>query len=375
MKDVFITGLGAFLPGDPVDNGAMEEYLGLVFGKKSRHRAAALRQNRIQNRHYALDKTGKPLHSSASMAARAIQAAIEASEATPRDIGYLAASATLGDGLVPGLASHIHAALGWDQPVEIANFSSVCASALMALKGALLQLRGGEHSGAVVSGSEFSSRYFRPGQFEQVASYRATGAVPAEADFLRFTLSDGAGAALLQTRPNARQLSLKIQWIALQSFAHRFAPCMTGGMVSQQDDWRGWGDFGDPLAAVAAGALVLRQDFALLERMLPVWVAHYLELIEQGRIVPEKIDHVCSHFSSHALWDAMTALLRRAGAMIDESKWFTNLYTKGNTGTAAIFIILEELYRSGKLQRGQNILCHVPESGRCLNGFMLLEVV
>lgn len=375
MKEVFITGLGAFLPGAPVDNDVMEDYLGLVFGKPSRYRAAALRQNRIRQRHYALDKAGTPLHSSAGMAAQAIQTAVEASEATPRDIGFLASAATLGDGLVPGLASHIHAALGLEQSVEIANFTSVCASALMALKSAQLQLRGGEHACAVVSGSEFASRYFRPGHYEPVAAFRAAGAVPPEADFLRFTLSDGAGAALLQTRPNDRQLSLKIHWIDLRSFAHRFAPCMTGGMVRQAEGWCGWGDYGDPQAAVAAGALVLRQDFALLERMLPVWVAHYLELIEQGRIVPDKIDHVCSHYSSHALWDAMTALLRRAGAMIDESKWFTNLYTKGNTGTAAIFIMLEELYRSGKLRRGQNILCHVPESGRCLNGFMLLEVV
>jgi 3-oxoacyl-[acyl-carrier-protein] synthase III len=41
----------------------------------------------------------------------------------------------------------------------------------------------------------------------------------------------------------------------------------------------------------------------------------------------------------------------------------------------SIFILLEELYHSGRLQAGEKILCHVPESGRALNGFMLLEVM
>ena len=71
----------------------------------------------------------------------------------------------------------------------------------------------------------------------------------------------------------------------------------------------------------------------------------------------------------------MIKLLRQSGAMIDENKWFTNLYTKGNTGAASIFIMLEELYREGGLKKGEKILCHVPESGRSINGLMLLEVV
>ncbi|HEY8190698.1 MAG TPA: 3-oxoacyl-[acyl-carrier-protein] synthase III C-terminal domain-containing protein, partial [Micavibrio sp.] len=69
------------------------------------------------------------------------------------------------------------------------------------------------------------------------------------------------------------------------------------------------------------------------------------------------------------------ALLKKAGAMIDEEKWFTNLYSKGNTGTASIFIMLDELFHSGKLKSGEKILCHVPESGRGLNCLMVLEVV
>ncbi len=150
---------------------------------------------------------------------------------------------------------------------------------------------------------------------------------------------------------------------------------MVGGAVKHDQDWRYWSSFSDPVAAAHAGALHLFQDFELMKRMLPVWVSHYLDLIDKGRIAIDRIDHVCSHYSSHGLREEITVLLEQAGAMIDEKKWFTNLYTKGNTGAASIFIMLEELYREGDLKKGETILCHVPESGRCMNGFMLLEVV
>ena len=337
-------------------------------------RARTVKQNKIKTRHYAVNKNGESLHSSSSMAAQAIQNAVKNSEVMLDDITYLASSSTLGDALVPGLAAHIHAALNL-KAIEIANFQSVCASALMAIKSAYLQVKTNEHRCVAVSGSEFASRYFRPGNYECVAAYNNSQEVPFQADFLRFTLSDGAGAAILETKPNARQLSLKIKWVELRSFAHLFENCMVGGAVQQDDNWKYWSSFGDPIAAAKAGAFILIQDFELMKRMLPVWVSHYLDLIEKGQIVIDKIDHVCSHYSSHSLREEVISLLKQAGAMIDEDKWFTNLYAKGNTGTASIFIMLDELYHSGKLKKGETILCHVPESGRALNGFMLLEVV
>ncbi|MFZ4762239.1 MAG: 3-oxoacyl-[acyl-carrier-protein] synthase III C-terminal domain-containing protein [Alphaproteobacteria bacterium] len=362
------------MPGAPIHNSDMENYLGQIGGKPSKYKSLVLRQNKIKTRHYALDKNGHLLFSSAEMAALAIQDAIKKSEINADNIQYLAASATLGDVLVPGLASHIHAILGIP-PIEIANFQSVCASALMALKSAYTQLKCGEHRCATVSGSEFASRYFRPGFYEHTTQFQQAGEIDFAADFLRFTLSDGAGAAILETRPNTRQLSLKIHWIDIRSYADRFDICMVGGGAKEHGDWQYWSNYASPIEAVQAGALMLRQDFELMKQMIPVWIAHYLDLIDMGKITIATIDHVCSHYSSHSLRLEAITLLKKAGAMIDEEKWFSNLASKGNTGTASIFIILEELYHSGRLQKGETILCQVPESGRAVSGFMLLEVV
>jgi 3-oxoacyl-[acyl-carrier-protein] synthase-3 len=150
---------------------------------------------------------------------------------------------------------------------------------------------------------------------------------------------------------------------------------MVGGGAMHNDKLTGWSMFGSPEAAMRAGAFALSQDFELMRKMIPVWISQYLELVDKGEIMPDEIDHVVSHYSSQGLRDETIALLKTTGAMIPEEKWFSNLTSKGNTGTASIFILLEELFYSGKLQKGQKLLCQVPESGRALNGFMLLEVV
>ncbi|MCB1563847.1 MAG: 3-oxoacyl-ACP synthase [Alphaproteobacteria bacterium] len=373
-NNVFINGLGAFLPGDPVPSSEMEDYLGCINGKPSRHRALVLRQNKIKTRHYALNKEGEPQYSSADMAAEAINQAVQNSEISKNDITYLASASTLGDVLVPGLASHVHAKLKI-LPIEIANFQSVCASSLMAIKTAFLQIKSGEHECAAVCGSEFASRYFRPGFYEGTNQVNEDGKLSLDADFLRFTLSDGAGALIMESGQNTKDLSLKVCWIDIRSFADRFETCMVGGGRKQDAGMKAWGDYSDPAEAKKDGALMLTQDFDLMKRMIPVWVSHYLDLIDQEKIVIDEIDHVCSHYSSHSLREETITLLKKTGAMIDEEKWFSNLYSKGNTGSASIFIMLEELYREGGLQKGEKILCHVPESGRSVNGLMLLEVV
>ncbi len=63
------------------------------------------------------------------------------------------------------------------------------------------------------------------------------------------------------------------------------------------------------------------------------------------------------------------------GFNVPYEKWFTNLADKGNTGSASIYVMLEELFHSGRLCSGEKILCYIPESGRFSVAYMLLSVV
>ena len=55
-EKAYINSIASFLPGTPVPNEEMEDYLGLIGGKTSRVRSIVLRQNGIKTRYYGLDK-------------------------------------------------------------------------------------------------------------------------------------------------------------------------------------------------------------------------------------------------------------------------------------------------------------------------------
>ncbi len=62
LREAFITGTGAFLPGEPVTNDRMEDFIGRIGGRKSATGQRALRWTGIDTRHYALTPAGEPLH-------------------------------------------------------------------------------------------------------------------------------------------------------------------------------------------------------------------------------------------------------------------------------------------------------------------------
>lgn len=373
---VYINALGKFLPGNPVSNDEMEAHLGLIGGRPSRLRTRILKQNGITSRHYAIDREGKVQYWNCDLAARAAHDALARSELNPNDIEYLAAATSQSDLLAPGFASMVHGELGIS-PCEIASLGGVCASGVMALKSAYLGIRAGERSNALVCASEFTSRFFRAGLFEETRAFKETGRVCFDAEFLRWMLSDGAGAAVLENRPNARGLSLRVDWIDLVSYADRFDVCMYAGANKREARrlGRSWYDYANFSEAAADGAMLLKQDLEILDNVVALGVARYFELIEAGRFHPRDIDWMACHYSSHLFRGKIFEMLERGGGMIPEERWFTNLYTKGNTGAASMFIMLEELLNEGHLRAGQKVLCMVPESGRFVVSFMLLTVV
>ena len=375
MRPVYVTQTGQCLPGRPIGNAEMVRYIGSLSPEAERLGRLTLRQNRIRHRHYAIDPDGTSDWTVAKLAAGAIGDVLARAEIAPDAIGFLATATTQNDLLVPGLASGVHAATGLP-PMEIASLQSVCGSSMMAMKAAMLQVAAGEHAAALVAGAEFSSRYFRPGQYLGTETMRADGTLPGDAEFLRWTLSDGAAALLIEDRPASHGLSLRIDWISLRSFADRFVPCMTGGGVRQEDgSLTPWSHFDTIDQAARAGAFQLRQDVDALHRMLPVWLGEFMRLVEAKRIDPDGVDWFLCHYSAHSLREEMVRLAERAGCLIPEERWFTNLYEKGNVGAASIFLMLDDLLRSGRLEPGQRLLCAVPESGQCLMAYAALTVV
>lgn len=110
-ESVYITALGKFLPGPPISNDEMEDYLGMIGGKPSRLRSRILKQNGILSRHYAIDRQGSVNYWNCDLAARAALDAVSRSELNLAEIEMLAAATTQSDLLAPGFASLTHGQL------------------------------------------------------------------------------------------------------------------------------------------------------------------------------------------------------------------------------------------------------------------------
>lgn len=373
MTDVFITGLGKYFPGAPIPNEEMEDYLGRIHGRPARAKARVLAQNGIKTRHYAIDKSQRTLMRNSELAASAVRDLL-ARAAPSGPVDFLGAATTQGDLCVPGFASMVHAELGLPA-LEIASLGGVCASGVVALKTAYLQVRAGEKRNAVACASELPSRLFKASRYESYLGPDDT--LSFDAEFLRWMLSDGAGAALLQPAPAARGLSLRVDWIDVRSFAHEHSTCMYAGGVKGPDGAMGpgWLDYPTFDAAGHEGALFLRQDVRQLDALVRLGVDGFFRLIDEGRVAPAEIDHVVCHYSSQFFRTRIFELLEKAGAPVPPEKWFSNLSTRGNVGSASVFVLLEELINEGHVRPGQQIFVMIPESGRFVVSYAKLTVV
>jgi 3-oxoacyl-[acyl-carrier-protein] synthase-3 len=370
-QEVYINAISKYLPGQPVSNDEMEEYLGAINGKPSKARLRILKQNGIKSRYYAIDKEQRTTHLNSELASNAVLELLKTSGVNPQSVDYLAAATTQGDILVPGFASMVHANLPLPA-CETASFGGVCASGMVGLKTSYLQVASGLKQNAVCCASELVSRLFKSQRYED---QKTDGKLSFDTEFLRWMLSDGAGAMLLQPTPLDGGLSLKIEWIEIKSHANHYDVCMYAGSNREKSEFKSWFDYPNFTQAGQDGAMNLKQDIRMLDEIVKVSVYDLFDLIDKNYLKPSDIDWAVFHYSSHFFRSKAMDLLKAGGVDIPEEKWFTNLHSKGNTGSASIFIMLEELFNEGKLKPGQKILCMVPESGRFMTAFMYLTVV
>jgi 3-oxoacyl-[acyl-carrier-protein] synthase-3 len=376
---VYITGTAAFLPNAPVANDDMERVLGQLGDKPSRARPTVLRSNGIKQRHYAIDPvTLEVTHSNAGLTAEAVR--ILGNEGFDLNkLECLSCGTSIADQLMPNQAAMVQGELGLP-PLEVVATTGVCLSGLASIKYAYLAVAAGVHKNAVATGSELASQVMSSTNLEVESETRDLELKPELAfdrDFLRWMLSDGAGAFLLESEPRADRLNLRIDWIDIFSYAGTMETCMYAGAVKGPDGKvKGWARF-TPAERERHTIMAVRQDVKLLNEFVMLYtVQKPLETLAQKRgLRADQIDWFLPHYSSKFFRDKVLSHMKNAGVEVPQDRWFTNLAEKGNTGAASVYIIVDELLRSGRAKKGQRLLCYVPESGRFSTGFMHLTVV
>lgn len=364
---VYIQSAGYHLPGAPVNNQEMDDFIAPLNRMSLRIKNKILTENGIQTRHYAIDKNGDTLTSHTKLAANAIHDCLARANTTLSDVSLLAVGSSGSDALIPGFAAMVQGELR-APPMATLSSLGVCAAGISAIEFAAQSIELGAHQQALVAAAEMPSRIFKKSRFAP-RGYSSDF----DAHFLRWMLSDGAGALLLTDAPQAQNgVRLKINWIHQKSFAGDYPVCMQLGLT--EDRSKSFLDFPSSSEAEAAGALSLRQDIRLLPHLFDVSIHEYVKLVRDGWVTSGEIDHFLCHYSSARFIPVVEELLDKAGLTIPRERWYSNLTTRGNTGSASIFIMLAEFLDTHQVKPGEKIFCFIPESGRMTAAYMLIEV-
>ena len=379
--EVYINDIAAFLPNEPVSNDEIEQVLGKIHNIPSRIKNRVLKSNGIEKRYYAIDrKTGKLNYTNAQLTAEAVRRLKPYENFSVNDIQCLCCGTSMADLILPGHGLMVQGELGMS-PCEVITTTGICLSGITSFKAAYANVALQLSDNAVATGSELASSLIRSNFFEHLKGdpdFKNHPILTFESDFLRWMLSDAAGAVFMSGKKNNGKKSLRVDWIEHVSYAGELEVCMFAGAHKKDDGTViGWRQLDSFTEALANNYFALKQDTGILnEEIIKVSIDRALaRAIERRKIKADEIDWFLPHYSSEFFRDKIHDAMVGIGFHIPYEKWFTNLTYKGNTGSASIYVMMEELFHSDKLQEGDKLLCYIPESGRFSIAYMLLTVV
>jgi len=376
MFEVYITKAAKYLPNEAVSNEEMESFLGLINDTASKARRIILRNNKITSRYYAVDKTGKSTHSNAELTRNAVEQLFD-ENFTAQDLEVLSCGTSTPDIFLPSHAAMVHGLLK-NKSVELNSSTGVCCAGMNSLKFGFLSVRSGNSKNAICTGSEKVSTWLNAQKYNHEAdnlkSLEEQPIIAFKKDFLRWMLSDGAGAFLLENNPRG-PISLKIEWMEAFSYAYELETCMyAGGDKLENGEIKSWSDYA-PEQWLNESVFSIKQDVKLLDEFILVKGAESMkDAMDKNNVSSDDITYFIPHVSSNFFVEGLKKGLTEKGIEIADEKWFMNLSRVGNVGSASIYLALEELMNSGKLKKGEKILLSVPESGRFSFAYAYLTV-
>ncbi|MEO6315787.1 MAG: beta-ketoacyl-ACP synthase III [Chitinophagaceae bacterium] len=379
LNPVYITNTAVFFPNEPVSNDEMEEFLGYIDNKPSKSKRIVLRNNGIKNRFYALAKGGKITHTNAEMTANAVRGLFKNDNGNLKEIELLSCGTSSPDQMMPSHGVMVHGLLPEASAIEVVSPSGVCCAGMHAFKYAWLAIKAGDVSRAVATGSERMSASLISSVFEdeveKLKSLEANPYIGFEKDFLRWMLSDGAAAFMMNNKPNENGLSLRVEWIEGVSYANEREACMYMGAQKLEDGTlKSYLEY-SPEEIASKSLLSIKQDVKLLsENIVPLGGTGLKAALDKHGVKSSEIDYFLPHMSSEFFKDKIFKRLIENETAIPYDKWFVNLTTLGNVGAASSYLMVDELFHSGKLKKGDKLLLLVPESGRFSYMYSLLTV-
>jgi len=379
LKEVYITNTSLFLPNEPVANDDMELYLGYINGKPSKSKKIVLRNNGIKTRYYALEKGGKPSHTNAEMTAEAVRNLFKDAPEQIQNVELLSCGTSSPDQMIPSHGVMVHGELPETKSIEVVSPAGVCCAGMHAFKYAYMAIKTGDVQTAVATGSERFSASLVANFFEEEAQklkeLNLNPYISFDKEFLRWMLSDGASGFLMADKPNKEGLSLRVDWVEGVSYANEMKTCMYMAGEKQPDgSLKSYLAF-TPEELIEKSMLSIKQDISLLsDNIVPLGGKKIKEIFDREGLDIDDVDYFLSHMSSEFFRSKIFDVMIVLGKNIPYEKWFVNLTSLGNVGAASVYFMVHELFKSGRLKKGERLLLLVPESARFSYMYAMLTV-
>ncbi|MGW2285773.1 3-oxoacyl-ACP synthase III family protein [Streptomyces phaeochromogenes] len=333
---VHVRSAGSALPGEPVDNTALaaalgvnEEWIDVFIGTRTRHFARNLTSGDIR---WTL----------ADLCADAAANALENSGTDPAEVEFLVLGTATPDHLMPATVNQVADQLGLDQ-LPTYQLQSGCAGAVQALSVAQYLIGSGEFTTGLAIGGDVCTKHL---DLRRDLSEAAPG------DLVNCVLfGDGAGAAVLSSRPGDRA-------VALRRVLNRCTGL--GREPGQIIDWFGLADRDEPRQA-------LIEDYKAIEESVPTMAVEILwELLDSLGWAAGDLDFLLPPQLSGRMTRLITEQLG-----VPEAREISCVADTGNNGNALPFLQLERLLR--EMTSGQKALAVAVESSKWIKAGFALE--
>ncbi|MCP5229334.1 beta-ketoacyl-ACP synthase III [Accumulibacter sp.] len=298
-----ITGIGSFLPGQPVSNDDLakrgietsDEWIVSRTGIRSRHLAA-------------------PDETASDLALEASRRALAAAGLDAADLDLIVVATSTPDFIFPSTACLLQSKLG-NRGATAFDVQAVCSGFVYGLTIAEKFIRSGSHRRALVVGAEVFSRILD-------WSDRGTCVL----------FGDGAGAVILEASDKPGILATALH----ADGAHH-------GILSVPGSICGGKVIGDPFLRMDGQAV-----FKFAVRVLAE-VAD--ECCAAAGIAPSEIDWLIPHQANIRILEATAKRIR-----MPMDKVVVSVDRHGNTSAASVPLALDEAVRDGRIRAGQKVM-------------------
>lgn len=254
----------------------------------------------------------------ASLAADACSRALEDAEKKADEVELLLVATCSPDDVAPCTACQVQERIGAGNAVAF-DLNAACAGFLFALHTAWAYVEAGIYRNALIAGSEVLSK---------IVDWEDRGTC--------ILFGDGAGAAYVERCDTGGILGF------VQHADGSRGSVLSCGSRALENPWCVRGDFQKYLRMDG------REVFAFAVRQVPLNVETALE---KAGLAIEDVDLFVLHQANRRI---IEGIAKRLGA--DLSRFPMNLERVGNTSSAAIPLLLDELNRQGRLHRGMKLV-------------------